>query len=42
MTIMGDADMVEDALKAKDLADMQRMGNIADEELGDGLDGQEA
>lgn len=42
MTIMGDADMVEDVLKAKDLADMQRMGNIADEELGDGLDGQEA
>jgi len=42
MTIMGDADMVEDVLKAKDLADMQRMGNIADEELGNGLDGQEA
>ena len=42
MTILGDADMVEDVLKAKDLADMQRMGNIADEELGDGLDGQEA
>lgn len=42
MTILGDADMVDDVLKAKDLADMQRMGNIADEELGDGLDGQEA
>lgn len=42
MTILGDADMVEDVLKAKDLADMQRMGNIADEKLGDGLDGQEA
>ena len=42
MTILGDADMVEAVLKEKDLSDMQRMGNIADEELGDGLDGQEA
>lgn len=43
MTILGDADMVEDVLKAKDLADMQRMGNIADEERpSDAMDGQEA
>ena len=30
MNILGDADMVDEVLKAKDLADMQRMGNIAD------------
>ena len=42
LTIFGDADMVEDVLKEKDLADMQRMGNIADgnEDTGDDMDGQ--
>lgn len=41
MTILGDADMVDAVLKEKDLSDMQRMGNIADEESSDDLDGQE-
>lgn len=40
LTVLGDADMVEDVLKEKDLADMQRMGNIADEEPSDDMDGQ--
>ena len=43
LTILGDADRVEELLKGKDLADMQRMGNIADEERPDnGMDGQQA
>lgn len=40
LTILGDGDMVEDVLKEKDLNDMQRMGNIADEESSNDMDGQ--
>ena len=40
LTILGDGDMVEDVLKEKDLNDMQRMGNIADEDTGNDMDGQ--
>jgi len=43
LTILGDADRVEELLKGKDLADMQRMGNIADDERPDNeMDGQQA
>lgn len=40
LTILGDGDMVEDVLKEKDLNDMQRMGNIADEDTGNDMDRQ--
>ena len=40
LTILGDGDMIDDVLKEKDLNDMQRMGNIADEDTGNGMDGQ--
>ena len=43
LTILGDGDRVEEVLKNKDLDDMKRTGDIADEdEPSDEMDGQGA